>query len=252
MKIKTSIAAGLGIILITIISILVIPRSEAQDYSNFKKTEIPVDIKPLIVGNDIVPVHIQCQTVYITRPDTLETFTCKLINATEKNISASVVRYSIIFDVNGKESAVTHTPTAIPYIHPDLANEKKVIQPGGYISVTPLSPAVEPNAVVKRLELQPVYIEFDDETSVGNGGDSAKNIAKVRKGAALYKKMLRKKYIDRGKSTQQIIPLLEDSAPLGLETTDFMEKVGAKNYRKQLRKKYKKDGMQSIDTILDH
>lgn len=251
MRIKTSIAIGLTIILITVVSILLIPESEAQDSKNFVQTEIPVVIKPFIVGDDTVSVNIQCQPVFITKPDTLDTFSCTLINATDKSIRASVVRYSIIVNSNGKEKQINRLDTAVPYIHPDLSEEKKPIQPGGSLFIMPNSPIVESDSVIKRLELEPIYIEFDDETIVGIGGKSAELIANVREGAARYKNSLRQKYLNSGRSIQAILPLLEDNAPFDSEIGNFSQRAGAKAYRNFLRKKYEKAGIEVINEILD-
>lgn len=251
MKIKTSIAVGLTIIIITIVSILLIPESVAQDSKNLVQTEIPVVIKPLKVGDGIVPVNIQCEPVIITRLDTLDRFSCKLINATDKSIHASGVRYSIIVDSNGEEKQIDGLDTAVPYIHPDLAEEKKPIEPGGSLFIKPLGPIGEPGSVIKRLELEPIYIEFDDATTVGIGGKSAELIASVREGAARYKNSLRQKYLNKGRSAREILPLLEDNAPLGSEIESFSQKAGAKAYRKFLRKKYEKTGIEAINKVLD-
>ncbi|MDQ3750111.1 MAG: hypothetical protein M3367_14045 [Acidobacteriota bacterium] len=251
MNIKTSIAIGLTIILISVVSIFLIPGLKAQDSRNFVQTEIPVVIQPLKIGDDIVPLEIQCEKVFITKPDTLDTFSCTLINGTHKNIHASIVRYSIIVDSNGKEKQIDRLTTAVPYIHPDLSEVKKPIKPGGSLSVTPLGPIVEPDSVVKRLELEPIYIEFDDETTVGMGGKNVELITNVREGAARYKNSLRQKYLDKGKSVQEILPLLEDNAPFDSEIENFSQRAGAKAYRKFLREKYEKDGIQTINKVLD-
>jgi hypothetical protein len=249
MKIKTYIAVGLTII-ITVVSIFLIPGSEAQRSKNFVQTEIPVVIKPLKVGDDVISVYIQCQPVFITKPDTLDNFNCTLINKTDKAIRASSVRYSIIVDKNGKEEHINRLDTAVPYIHPDLSEVKKPIEPGGSISITLLSPIVEPDSYIKRLELEPVYIEFDDETTVGIGGKSAELIANVREGAIRYKNSLRQKYLNEGRSAQVILPLLEDNAPFSSEIENFDQRAGAKAYRKFLRKKYEQAGIEAINKIL--
>lgn len=251
MKIKTSIIIGATILLLTTVSIVTISTLKAQDNRDFAQMEIPVVIKPLKTGDDIVPVDIQCEKVFITKPDTLDGFTCILINRTNKNISASSVRYSIIVDSNGKEKQIDRLTTAVPYIHPDLSEVKKPIEPGGSLSITPLGPIVEPDFVINRLELEPIYIEFDDETTVGIGGKNAELIASVREGAARYKNSLRQKYLDKGKSVQEILPLLEDNAPFDSEIENFSQRAGAKAYRKFLREKYEKNGIQAINKVLD-
>jgi hypothetical protein len=251
MKIRTSIAAGLVVLLLTIASIFIIPALKASSSQNLTQTEIPVVIKPLKIGNDIVPVDIQCEKVFTTKPNTLDRFTCILVNKTNKSISASSVRYSIIVDSNGKEEEDSRLDIAIPYIHPDLLEIKKPIQPEGKLFIAPPGPFVESDSVIKRLELEPVYIEFSDGTTAGVGGKSAEMIANVREGAAKYKNSLYQEYLKRGKSVKAILQLLEDDAPLDSETLNFLQQTGAKSYRNSLRKKYEKDGLASINKVLN-
>lgn len=251
MKIQTSIAAGLTVILITVVSILTIPALKAKGNQNFVQTEIPVVIKPLRVGNEIVPVEIQCKPVFITRPDTLEGFSCILINRTNKSIRASSVRYSIITESNGREEQDDRFDTADTYIHPDLAEVKTAIAPGRSLPIVPLS-IVERDSVIKRLELQPTYIEFTDGTAVGISGESAVMIAKVRAGARRFKNNLRQEFLNKGRSVQAILPLLEENAPLGLENLTFEEKTGAKYYRRFLLSKYQKYGTAFVNDILNN
>ncbi len=226
--------------------------TRGEGNNRLQQREIPVVIKPLKVGNQIVPVEIQCKPVFITRPDTLERFTCTLINKTNKSIWAYGVRYSIIFESNGQEDRISRVNTAISYIHPDLLEVKKPITPGRISFITPLGPIVVNNSVIKRLELEPVYIEFDDATTAGIGGKSREMIAKVRNGAARYRNSLRQKYVARGRSVQAILPLLEENAPLGLGKLSFDQKAGAKAYRRLLRKQQKKGGSVSIKRVLDN
>lgn len=250
MKIKTSIATGLTIILITVVSIFLIPILKVQGNQNFVQTEIPVVIKPLKVGNEIVPVEIQCKPVFITRPDTLDRFSCILINRTNKAIRAYSVRYSIIVDSNGKEEQDDRFDTVDTFIHPDLDKVKKAIVPGGSLPIVPIS-TIERDSVIKRLELQPVYIEFTDGTTVGDS-DSAVMIAKVRAGALRFKNNLRQEFINKGGNVQAILPLLEDNAPLGLENLSYEEKTGAKFYRRFLLRKYQKSGAASVINLLNN
>lgn len=250
MKIKTSIAIGLAILLTTIVSIFLVPTLEVSSSQNFVQTEIPVVVKPLKAGDDVFPVEIQCEPVIVTKADTLDRFTCVLINKTNKSISASSVRYSVIFDSNGKEVDESHLDTLIPYIHPDLSDIKKPIKPGGRLSITPVGKVVKSDSVIKRLEIEPVYIEFSDGTTAGVGGKNAEMIMNVREGATKYKNSLHQEYLKRGKSVQAILPLLADDASLDSETLNFQQQVGAKAYRKSLLKKYEKDGLKSIKKVL--
>ena len=242
---KTELYIGISILLF-----LVLPGLRVQ-CQNPIQTEIPVVIKPMKVGNDTVPVEIQCEPVFITRPDTLDRFTCTLINKTNKGIGASSVRYSVVVDSNGKEERVGRFDTAVPLIHPDLLEAKKPIEPGGTLFVMPVGPISEPNSVIKWLELEPMYLEFSDGTTAGIGGDAAELIAKVRDGAVRYKSSLRQEYLNKGKSTQAILPLLQDGDRFGLETLNGAQLLAAKAYRKFLREKYEKEGIEAVNKILE-
>lgn len=251
MKIKTSLATGLAIVLVAIASIFLIPSAKVKSGQDFVQTEIPVVIKPLKTADGIVSVEIQCGKVSITEPDTLDDFTCYLINRTDKSIRSSIVGYSIISDSNGEEKRDNRLDTTDAYIHPDFADVKKPIEPGGKLSIMPPGPITLPGSIIKRLELEPFYLEFSDETTIGIGGKSAEMIAKVREGATRYKNSLRREYLNKGKSSQAILPLLEDEVPIDSEITGFAQQMGAKAYRRLLRKKYEKKGIAAIKETLD-
>ena len=252
MKIKTSIILATTISLLTLFAIYAnaIPPVIVQGSKTFLKVEIPVVIKPMKAGNEVVPVEIQCEPVFITGTDTLDDFYCILINKTDKSIRASSVRYSIIFESNGKEEQENRLDTADTYLHPDLSEEKKPVGPGGQLSVRPPGSIFIRDSVIKRLELEPVYLEFADGTTLGIGGQGAELIANLREGAARYKKSLRQIYLNKEKSAQAILPLLEDDASLGSEIENFGQRTGAKAYRRFLRKKYKEEGIKAINNVL--
>ena len=196
MKIKTSISIGLTMLLISVVAIFLLPVLKAQGSRNFVQTEIPVVIKPLKVGDAIIPIGIECEPVFTAKPDTLDGFTCVLVNKSNKSIRASSVRYSIIVDSNGKEEEDSRLDTVDTYIHPDLLEVKKPLEIGGRLFITPPGRIVESNSVIKSLEIEPVYIEFSDGTTAGIGGKSAEMIANIREGAAKYKNSLRQEYLN--------------------------------------------------------
>lgn len=251
MKIRTSIAVGMTIILITVVSIFLIPDSKVQGGKSSVQTEIPVVIKPMKEGDEIIPVEIHCEPAFSTKPDTLDDFFCVLVNNTHKGIRASSVRYSIIFESKGKEERENRFDTVDNYIHPDLSDVKRPIEPGGQLSVRPPGRIVKSDSVMKRLELEPVYLEFADGTTVGSGGQSAELIADLREGAAKFKNALSQEYVKRGRSAEAILSLLEDNSPLGPEILNFGQRTGAKEYRRLLRKKYEKNGVKAISDVFN-
>ncbi len=241
------------LILGTGITGLLLTNNPAQGQENigFQQREILVVIKPLKVGDQIIPLEIQCEPLFITRPDTLERFSCTLINRTNKSIRAYGYIHSIIFDSNGKETRSDIISTANTYIHPDLSDAKKLIEYGEKGHFSSVSTTIR-GAVIKKLELEPVYIEFSDGTSAGTHGKSAELIANVRAGARRYKNYLRQEYRNRGRSVQAILPLLEKDVPLGLEKMSFAQKAGAKAYRRFLRNEHKKGGNAAIKRVIDN
>lgn len=250
MKVKTSMAIGLTIILITIASIFLIPTAKVESGQDFAQTEIPVVIKPLKTDNGIVPVEIQCGKILTTQPDTLD-FTCYLINNTDKSIGAASVGYAVVYDSNGEEKRNSRSNATVPYIHPDLLDVKKPVEPGGKLSVMPHGPITEPGSVIKRLELEPLYLEFTDGTTVGVGGKDAELIARIREGATKYRNLLRREYLNKRKSSESILPLLEDEKPISSEIVGFAERAGATAYRRWLRKKYEKNGVSGLTETLE-
>ena len=223
--------------------------AQGQENIGFQQREIPVVIKPLKVGDQIIRLEIQCKPLFITRPDTLDRYSCTFINRTNKSIRAYGYINSLIFDSNGIETRSNWTSTANTYVHPDLSDAKKLIESGGKGHFSSVGMAIR-GAVIKRLELEPVYIEFSDGTTAGTHGKSVELIANTRTGARRYKNYLRQKYINGGRSAQSILPLLEKNVPLGLGKLNFAQKAGAKKYRRFLRKQHKNGGNAALKRVL--
>jgi hypothetical protein len=128
---------------------------------------------------------------------------------------------------------------------------KKPIEPGGRVHVFGLGTIVEGGAVIKAFELEPAYLEFSDGTTAGAGGEAVELIAKVRDGAVRYKSALRQEYLNKGKSTQAILPLLQDGDRFGLDSLNGAQQNAAKAYRKFLREKYEKEGIEAVNKVLE-
>jgi hypothetical protein len=226
------------------------PSVTVQGSADFVQKEIPVVIKPLKVGSETVPVQIQCDPVFIFKSDTIESFNCVLVNLTDKNIRSSSVRYSLISDNAGREQRSDRLDITDTYIHPDFADIRKPIAPGGILHIMAPGPLVEPGSVIKTLELEPIYLEFSDGTTIGIGGESALKIAEVRKGATAFKQLLQKEFQSKGKSAQALLPLIEDSG--SVESSGFSNggRIGANAYRRFLLEKYQKSGSSAIDKLL--
>ncbi len=249
MKIKTSIATGLAILLITIVSIALIPTLKVSGNRDFVQTEIPVVIKPLKVENRTVPVEIQCDKVFVSKPDTIDSFSCTLINKTDMDIGAVRVEYSLIAESNSKEKIDSFSYLAISNIHPDIPT---LIKPNETLNISPSGPRSNNGAAIKRLELEPTFIEFVGGRTIGVLDIEGKTkIANIRKGAEMYKSWIKEQYVNKGKSENALISLLDTESELDPTNTDNLDnKFGGKYYKNFLSKRFKENG--SIKDVLEH
>ena len=251
MNIKMSVITCLTVVFVSLILVFVMPKTSVLGNQSVAQTEIPVIIKPLKVENTIVPLEIICEPVMAIKPDTIREFSCKLINRTNKSIRASSVMYSVITESNGKEDRSVRLDNVDTFISPDFADLKKPIEPGKSLSIAPAGDITEPDSVIKRLEIEPVYIEFADGTTAGVAGKGAETIANVREGAAKYINALRAEFVSRGRLPEAILPLLENNAPIGFDAPNFAQETGAKQYRKLLRERLQKGGIRTITDVLN-
>jgi|GEM_PF-3530463 len=249
MRIQTSLIAGVIILLVCGGLIFLAPTAEVQDKDASIQRQIPVVVKPLMVGGEIVPIEIKCDPVF-ANADTIERFNCLLINGTDKDIRASSVRYTVISEKDGAEQRDARLDVADTYINPDLAETKKAIAPGGQLHVMAPGPVVEPDSEIKALELEPVYIEFSDGTTVGKGA-GADMIAEVRDGAAKFKDALRREFRNKGRSVSAILARLDDAESTELDGLSGGARVGANAYRRFLLEKYKKGDTAAIAKVLE-
>lgn len=221
--------------------------SKTQGNQDFAQMEIPVVIKPLKVENRTIPVEIQCNKVFVSKPDTIDSFSCTLINRTDMDIGVVRVEYSLITETNSSDR---FSYLAIANIHPDIPT---LIKPNETLHISPVGPRSINGAVIKRLELEPTFIEFVGGWTVGVSDiQSITRIANIRKGAEMYKSWIKKEYVNRGKSENALIPLLETESELDPTNADNSDnKFGAKYYKNFLNKRFKENGQGSIKDVLD-
>ena len=251
MKINKSLATGLMLVAASIGSISLIPPSDAQQKDTSAHKEIPVTVKKMIVNSEPIPVDIQCEPVVITEPDTLNEFTCVLINKSAMGIRASGVLYTLIIESNGFESRSSRIDVADRFIHPDLSEIKKPIPPGGRQFILAPGPMSEPGTIIKGLEFEPVYLEFSDGAVVGTDTESIKLITRLREGAARFKQFLRLEYAQRGKSVKSIVPQLQEKVTIESQSSwDLHQRQGANTYRQFLLDKYQKGGEKAVSGYL--
>lgn len=251
MNLRRSIVTALTLLSLSIISIIFFPMSKAQQKQSFVPTEIPVFITPMKVNGAMVPVEIQCEPVFIEKSDTLERFSCILVNKTDKSIRASSIRYSLLVDTGEQRARIDRLDTGDTYVHPDLSNVKRQTEPGGRLFIMAPGPIVQQDSVIKALELEPVYIEFSDGTTAGTNKEAEELIANLRKGAAQYKEILRQDYLRSGKSARGFLRHLENESLPELEGFSFAQRTGAKVYKEFFLQEYKKDRISAVRNLLD-
>lgn len=245
MKIKTSVVVGLTIILLTLFSIFLVPRLQAENNENFVQAEIPVIIKPL----DTNLINVQCERAFSSNARTLNTFSCNIVNKANVAIRAIGANYSLIADVNGVERRDSFSKVADAFIHPDLSKE---VLPGNSLNISPSGPMSISNGVIKRLELEVNYIEFADGRSVGVSRKAIEKIASIRLGASMFKAWIKSEYLNRRRSEEALMPLLENNSEVGpVGNKNFANKVGEQSYRNFLREKYRINGRGAIKAVLD-
>lgn len=245
MKIRTSIILASLMSLITLLAIFAVPTLRVQENKDFHQKEIPIVIKPLAANL----LNVQCEKVFISSPDTLDTFSCDIENRAEMAIRAIGANYSLVADVNGTERADSHLHVADAFVHPDFSRE---IMPGKSLNISPPGPISIPNGTIVRLELEIVYVQFADDSSVGESSKTVNKIADIRKGASMYKAWLKNEYVSNGRSEDALVMIMDkNSMPASAGNNNFEYKTGEKYYRKFLLERYKTNGPGSIKEVLD-
>src|ERR671921_1946464 len=63
-----------------------------------EEIQLPVIVYQMEAENGEAPVTLQCGAASVTAPDTLNGFSCTLINNTDKNIVAATAAYTIEYE----------------------------------------------------------------------------------------------------------------------------------------------------------
>jgi hypothetical protein len=212
--------------------------------------QLPVIVYQMEVENGEMPVILQCGTATVTVPDTMNGFSCTLINNTDKNIVAATVAYTIEYEQRGKTYREVRSHLAATFVHPDFSKDAKPVPRGGGLSIRPGGSFTFEGAVIKGVEVRVDYVEFNDGSGVGpNKKDGAEAVKALREGASRYKNWLVRRYrqgsIDTALQSLQADP---PSAELGL-TNEYLEQ-GANLYRKRLQRVERTRGRAEVQKYL--
>ncbi len=215
--------------------------------------DIHVITRQLENVNGVVPVDIRCDTAHLSAPNQLDPFDCRIRNNTEKRISAATAVYSILLERNGTLTKETHYSSFDTIVHPNFDNANKRVGPAQESIVGPPGPISYPEGIIRGIEINIDYVEFDDNTTLGANEKGAEVIRSIRTGAARYKEWLDQKFKENGKSFAAIVPLLQRDQPLPNDVGPFNsdEEIGARAYRDSLRKLHQTRGTAEAQKLLE-
>lgn len=214
------------------------------------ETQLSVIVYQMEVEDGEMPVTLQCGAASVTTPDTLNGFSCTLINNTDKNIVATTAAYTIEYEQRGKTYREVRSHLAATFVHPDFSKDAKPVPRGGGLSIRPGGSFTFEGAVIKGVEVRVDYVEFNDGSGVGpNKKEGAEAVKALREGASRYKTWLVGKY-KRGSIDTAVQSLQADppSAELGL-TNEYLEQ-GANLYRKRLQRVERTRGRAEVQKYL--
>lgn len=143
--------------------------------------------------------------------------------------------------------AGSHLHVADAFVHPDFSKE---IIPGTTLNISPPGPILIAKGSIVRLELEIVYVQFADGSSIGESGKTLNIIFEIRKGALMYKAYLKKEYDGNGRSEEALFQLMERESKSVWGNQSLEYKSGENHYRKFLLERYKANGPGSIQEVL--
>lgn len=248
------IIARLCILCTLIISLWAFSRTGGLS-QNLERSDkqIPLTVHQLQSETGLPVVIVRCEIVKRPVPPAQRSFTCALKNNANKNLTAANLAYSILISTSDNREAEKDRHF--------LTMETGAAQGFQDLS-SPLHPEQEsvlgpveipyPDTVIKGIDINIDYVEFEDKTTLGPNEAGSTIIADLRKGKAKYKTWLTQEYFKRGKSVAAIVQLLQKDSPIpsDLDFSNFHEETGAKQYRNLLRKKYQTLGSQGIEKHL--
>lgn len=249
----TAKRTGLILLVIFFVAVIAATTFKALPSTNSvvqgKEIQLPVTVYQMEAENGETPVTLQCEAASVTTPDTLNGFSCTLINNAEKNIVAVIAAYTIEYEQSGRTYREVRSHLAATFVHPDFAKDAKSIPLGGGLSIKPGGSFKFEGTVIKGVEVQVDYVEFGDGSSVGPNKEGAKAVKDLREGASRYKNWLVGKY-RRGSIDTVIQSLQADPSLSELGLTNGYLEQGANLYRKRLQKIEKTRGRAEVQRYL--
>lgn len=239
------------ILSLLIISLALVTGNAIKSRGNTGIVQLPIRVKQLEQEGGVIPVGLQCDAAQLTSPNELKGFSCKLINYTNKAITAVSVAHTTIIERDGRETSDTGFVTLDTTVHPDF-KAKKPILPAEAYPVQKIETSSYDGAVIKDIVVSIDYVEFEDQSTLGPDRDGSQIIASGREGAAKYKGWLVRMYKQEGKSVEAVSKLLNSQDyPPELGLNDPGVRRGADFYRTRLREAQAAHGVAEIKRLLE-
>lgn len=256
MRLRVLVIVGLLVSLCAIIiAFSLLKNNEKTQAKESAQTQIPITIQQLPPQNGVIPIALRCNNGQLSAPNKLEVVSCFAVNNTNKNIVSLVVTYTIKQQINGNPSSMSGAITVETLLNSDLYEERKhsfiKSQEEGLITLLPTT--FEDNSLVKGLNMQIDYVEFDDTSNIGFGGIGSQTVENIREGAFRYRVLITQKYKENGKSLVALVGILQDRRLLTNEALGQLnanQMQGARVFQKFISKMYETKGKQGVDKIL--
>jgi hypothetical protein len=207
--------------------------------------KIPIVVHQLPSENGMISVELKCDNAELSAPNVLEKLSCVIKNNTRNYISAGALYISITLESDGKPLVVSTYDTFDTFLHPDFREDHKnnLIAPGKEYRLNDLPSSYGEDVVIKGIAVKIDYIEFANNSMLGENRGGSRIIGDTRVGAAKYKNWLTQEYKRKGGKIEALVPLLDGSQPLPeLGVQNAEQERGAIMYRKYSRRTYADKG----------
>lgn len=219
------------------------------------QNQIKIIADQLPADEGLIPIEIQQMQVSSSASNQIDSISYLVRNNTSKKIKAFVVARTITYEENGTKYTAASSDAAEFELHPDFAETSRVksLSPGESEPMES-SGAVSfgDGTVIKEVRLRIDYVQFDDGSVLGQGSDGERQVTLAREGAARYKAWLKERYVQSGRSLNEVLTLLQtDEVPEELGLTDSNQILGARNYRLRLLRIFQTDGPDKVKKYLN-
>jgi hypothetical protein len=251
---KTKIYIGVSLFGFLAISIVVFLSWNGRSDAQIKSSKIRVEVQNSDSATDKNQIHLSCPEMERKVPNELPALSCDLLNASDKELVAYVISYTVKGMHNGEPWQASSNIINDILMHPSLFEKRKnnFVGGGNRIPIVVLPATYDEGSVVESISIQVSFAEFADSSAMGTESYASKQIAELRKGFAAYRTIFAKRYNARKHSKIELESLLRE---LG-ETPEYRnlspgQQEGAQVFDKFIRRVYRTDGEGGVKNVID-